>query len=457
MARILTVDDEPIILSLLNKILLAEGYEVKPASNGETAKDLLTAERFDLLISDINMAPVDGMELLRFVREKSPDTGVIMLTAYGTVATAVEAMKMGAFDYITKPFKLDELQLTVRRALEYQNVLAENQGLKSQLQAKHRLENIIAESAGMRKVCQMVERVAPTNTTVLIYGESGTGKELVAQALHSYSPRKKKNFLPINCAALPEPLMESEMFGHVKGAFTGATATKEGLFEAANGGTLFLDEIGSMPMNIQSKLLRVLQDNQIRKVGGTENITVDVRVIAASNEKLEDLIAQTRFREDLYYRLSVIAIEIPPLRERQEDILPLARHFMLKELGPDKQLPAMDHKVEAILENYTWPGNVRELENVIQHALTFAQGNTITADFLPAKIVTAVEANLKDGGLVNRAEEYKGKSLKAFLRAKEKDYLMNVIAKMGGDKEKAAKALNISMATLYRKLPDIDK
>ena len=458
MARILIVDDEPTILNLLNKILTGQGHEVRPASNGEKALEFLNSETFDLMVSDINMTPIDGMELLRKARQDYPDLGVIMLTAYGTVGTAVEAMKEGAFDYITKPFKLDELVLTIQRALEYHNAFTENKDLKAQIAHLEKLDGIVAESPGMRKVCDMVERVAPTNTTVLIYGESGTGKELVARALHRYSPRKDQTFMAINCAALPAQLMESEMFGHVKGAFTGATATKAGLFETAHGGTLFLDEISSMPLEIQSKLLRVLQDKQIRKVGGSTHTEVDVRIIAASNEKLENLIGQGKFREDLYYRLSVISIDIPPLRSRPEDILPLVDHVLRRELGQNAEIPMLDHEVQKILDNYNWPGNVRELENVMQHALAFAQqSGTITKDVLPAKMVESVEEGLRSGIITSRHEQYKGKSLKAFLHEREIEFLQRTIESMGGDKEKAAQKLGISLATLYRKLPADNK
>jgi transcriptional regulator with PAS, ATPase and Fis domain len=295
--------------------------------------------------------------------------------------------------------------------------------------------------------------VAPTSTTVLIYGESGTGKELVARALHHYSPRKDATFMAINCAALPAALMESEMFGHVKGSFTGATATKAGLFETTHGGTLFLDEISAMPLEIQSKLLRVLQDKKIRKVGGSDHTDVDVRIIAASNEKLETLIEQGKFREDLYYRLSVISIDIPPLRNRPEDILPLVDHIMRRELGRDAEIPAIDHEAQSVLDNYNWPGNVRELENAIQHALAFAQDGRITKDTLPAKIVNTVEEGLKSGVITSRHEQYKGKSLKMFLHDKEKEFLQRTIESVNGDKEKAANELGISLATLYRKLP----
>lgn len=453
MPRILIVDDEPTILNLLNKILIGQGYDATPASNGEKALQLLQTEKFDLMISDINMTPINGMELLRKAAASWPDMGVIMLTAYGTVATAVEAMKEGAFDYITKPFKLDELVLTVQRALEYHNAITENKDLKARLEYKERMGGIVAESPGMRKVCEMIERVAPTSTTVLIYGESGTGKELVARALHHYSPRKDATFMAVNCAALPAALMESEMFGHVKGAFTGAAATKAGLFETTHGGTLFLDEISSMPLEIQSKLLRVLQDKKIRKVGGSDHTEVDVRIIAASNEKLETLIEQGKFREDLYYRLSVISIDIPPLRNRPEDLLPLIDHIMRKELGAEAELPLIDHEAQSILDHYNWPGNVRELENVIQHALTFAQQGSITRDTLPAKVVSTVEEGLRSGVITSRHEQFKGKSLKTFLHDKEREFLQRTIESVNGDKEKAANELGISLATLYRKLP----
>ncbi len=457
MARILLVDDEASILSVLSTLLKAEGHEVVPVLGAEKAQEVIRSQQFDLMISDIRMSPVDGMQLLRMIRKEKPDTAAIMITAYGSVETAVEAMKEGAFDYVTKPFKVDELLITVTRALEYRDAMAENVTLKAKLESKYQFENIIAESPAMRKVCEMIERVAPTDTTVLILGESGTGKELVAKALHAHSRRKTKCFLPINCAAMPEPLLESEMFGHMKGSFTGATANKEGLFETASGGTIFLDEIGAMPLSIQSKLLRVLQEKEIRRVGGNENIPVDVRVLAATNDRLETLIEEGTFREDLFYRLSVIPIEIKPLRERPEDILPLVYHTMRQEVGPNKELPNIDPEAQLVLEKYPWPGNVRELENAIRHALTFTKDGKITKDVLPAKIVSSVSSEgdvpVNTGG-GHKADAYRGKSLKAFLKSKEKEYLSQVLEYVDGDKEKAAKALKISLATLYRKLPD---
>lgn len=455
MSRIIVVDDEPSTLSVLSTLLKAEGYDVTPIRGGEQAKDALRADQFDLMITDLRMTPVDGMDLLKFARRERPNMGALLVTAYGSVETAVEAMKEGAFDYVTKPFKVDELLITVQRALEYKNMKVENGLLKDQLEARYRFENIVADSPAMRKVCEMIERVAPTDTTVLILGESGTGKELVAKALHTHSHRKGKAFVAINCAALPEPLLESEMFGHVKGAFTGATSSKEGLFETAHGGTIFLDEIGAMPLSIQGKLLRVLQERELRKVGGNDTISVDVRVLAATNDRLETMIEQGTFREDLYYRLSVIPIEIKPLRERVEDILPLIYHVMRSELGENGTLPTIDAEAQLVFDRYVWPGNVRELENAIRHALTFAENGTLTKGDLPAKILNAVESGtgLAPTGISN-SDAYRGKSLKAFLRSKEREYLSQVLGSVSGDKEKAAKALKISLATLYRKLPE---
>ena len=452
MARILLVDDEPSILSVLTTLMKSEGHDPVPVRGGDKAKDVMLADQFDLMISDIRMSPVDGMELLKIAHRERPGMAVIMLTAYGSVETAVEAMKEGAYDYVTKPFKVDELLITVQRSLEYTRVHNENEDLRKQLDTRYGFENIVAESPAMRKVCDMVRRVAPTDATVLILGESGTGKELVAKAIHANSARKGKTFIPINCAALPEPLLESEMFGHTKGAFTGATCNKEGLFEAAHGGTIFLDEIGSMPAGIQAKLLRVLQDRQVRKVGSNESVTVDVRIIAATNDRLEKLIEQQKFREDLYYRLSVIPIELAPLRARREDILPMINHFMRRELRDAGAMPQLDAQAQLILERYPWPGNVRELENSIRHALTFCQGGHITPADLPAKIVAAAAAPLADPGA--SPEDLKAKSLKGFLRQKEREFLRQVLSSFGGDKEQAAKALKISLATLYRKLPD---
>ncbi|MEI8139648.1 MAG: sigma-54 dependent transcriptional regulator [bacterium] len=455
MPRILLIDDEPRMLSLLNTILKGEGYTLTPVQDSSKVPELLNTEIFDLMITDIRMTPIDGLELLKKARQVRPSMPVIILTAYGSVETAIEAMKLGTFDYVTKPFKMDELLITIQRALEYSRALSENIELKEELVGRYKFENIVAESAAMRNVCEMIKRVAPADTTVLITGESGTGKELVAKAIHLNSRRKDKRFVAVNCAALPEALLESEMFGHMKGAFTGASSNKDGLFETANGGTLFLDEIPSMPLSIQGKLLRVLQEKEIRRVGGNDDIQVDVRVIAATNTSLEAMIKKGTFREDLYYRLSVIPIDIKPLRERQEDVLPLVYHVLRNETGEGREIPKLMPEVRDILERYSWPGNVRELENAMKHAITFAQDNKITLEVLPPRILNQVKPVERMGGAPEgAADTFKNKSLKTFLREREKEYLEQVLAASKGDKEKAAKSLKISLATLYRKLPE---
>lgn len=458
MVRILVVDDEPSILSVLNTLLKGQGFDVVPAMGAEKALEFLREEAFDLMITDVRMHPVDGLELLKKAKSLQPSLAVIMITAFGSVESAVEAMKVGAYDYVTKPFKVDELMITVQRALEYRRAISENQELKEQLKARYGFENMVAESAAMRKICHMIQRVAPTDQTVLVGGESGVGKEVIAKAIHANSVRSGRNYVPLNCAALPEPLLESELFGHVKGAFTGASSDKEGLFETADGGTIFLDEIGSMTLNLQGKLLRILQERELRRVGGTKQIPVDVRVIAASNEDLEALIAAGKFREDLYYRLSVIPITIPPLRERPEDILPLVFHFLRMVIGAKEDLPDVTPEAQIVFEGYSWPGNVRELENAVRHACTFADEGRITADDLPAKIVqrsgVPVPADRKNGAGGDLCGAHAGKSLKGFLREIEKDFILHAIRRHQGDKEKAARELKVSLATLYRKLPD---
>jgi len=457
MVRILLVDDEPSILSVLSTLLKGKGFETVPALGAAKALELLRAESFELLITDVRMQPIDGLELLKRAKALNPSMAVIMITAFGSVESAVEAMKVGAFDYVTKPFKVDELLITVQRALEYRRAMSENQMLKAQLKARYGFENMVAESPSMRKICSMIERVAPTDQTVLIGGESGTGKEVVAKAIHAHSARTSQNFVPINCAALPEPLLESELFGHMKGSFTGAGSDKQGLFEIADGGTIFLDEIGSMTLNLQGKLLRVLQEREIRRVGGVKQIPVDVRVLAASNENLEALITAGKFREDLFYRLSVIPLVVPPLRERPEDVLPLVFHVLRQVGGPNVPLPEVSPEAQLVLESYPWPGNVRELENAVRHACTFADNGRITAEDLPAKIVSRAAMAEKTVSKPSGGDffaSYQGKSLKGFLREIEKTFILNAIERNQGDKDKAARELKVSLATLYRKLPD---
>ncbi len=455
MARILVVEDDPGVRSLLTSLLTSNEHDTVPASNGQEAMKALDGQSFDLLLTDLRMSPVDGLQLLRHVQDGRSQFPVILMTAHGTVETAVEAMKEGAYDYITKPFKLDELLMTVQRALEYHHMLSENMELKARLEQLNKTGEIVAASPLMRTVCEMILRVAPADITVLIRGESGTGKELVAKSIHANSHRRARNFVAINCAALPEPLLESELFGHVKGAFTGATSDKEGLFQAADGGTLLLDEIGSMPQSLQGKLLRVLEEKEVRRVGDTVTKTINVRVLAATNERLEEKMRDGVFREDLYYRLNVITIDIPPLRDRPEDVLPLIDFLMKKEWKGDGPIPEIDPAAQLVLERYGWPGNVRELENAIRHACTFVREGRITTQVLPARIVDAVRSGAAKGAPLDPTP-IAGKSLKAYMRDCEQAFIRHTISAFEGDKRRAASQLKVSLATLYRKLPELD-
>ena len=453
-AKILVVDDEISIIEVLKALLKREGYSVKTASSADEAMAALEKERFDLMISDIRMRPVDGIELLRLAREVQAHLAVIMMTAYAAVETAVEAMRSGAFDYICKPFKVDELMLKVERALSYEHVLVENETLKETLRTKFHFKNLVGDSERMQRVYSVIEKVARSESTVLILGESGTGKELVAKALHCNSQRSDKPFVAINCAALPATLLESELFGYVKGAFTGANKFKKGLFESADGGTLLLDEVGSIPISMQLTLLRVLQEHEIRPVGATDNVSVDVRIIASTNEDLDDLIKSGQFREDLYYRLSVIPVELPPLRERLSDIPLLVNHFREQIREQEGRTVSISAAALQALHHCTWPGNVRELENVISRAAALCDDNTIEIHDLPEELQTTAPPPTAAAGPWGQFADLGSVSLKAFLRSKERDYIQHVLDKCDGSKEEAAKELGISLATFYRKYGD---
>jgi len=438
MDRILVVDDELSLLEVIKAALAKEGYEVLTTAKPEEALRIIRDDRLDALITDLKMEPIDGLQLLQRAKELDKDMVVIMITAFGSVETAVEAMKIGAYDYIIKPFQIEELRMTVKRALTHRGLLKENLGLKRELAGIYRFDKIIGTSEAMQKIFRKMEKVADTDSTVLIYGESGTGKELVARALHYNSSRRDKPFVAVSCGALPESLLESELFGHVKGAFTGAIANKDGLFKAADGGTIFLDEVATTSPAIQASLLRVIQEKEVKPVGATRNVKVDARVIAASNERLEDNIRKRTFREDLYYRLSVIPIDLPPLRERREDIPLLVEHFMRRALA--KRGNGADLKfggdVLDILAGYDWPGNVRELENVIERIVALSDGGTVLQAHLPEKILEMTRA----------------RSLKDFVHEKEKAHIQRILQESGGDKKKAARILGIDLATLYRKI-----
>ncbi|HEY4486032.1 MAG TPA: sigma-54 dependent transcriptional regulator, partial [Nitrospiria bacterium] len=367
MEKILLVDDERSMRDFLSIMLRKEGYAVTLAEDGESAVRMIRKEAFDLVMTDVKMPKVGGIQVLKAVKESSPDTVVLMMTAFATTDTAIEAMKEGAYDYLTKPFQIEEVRLIIQNALEKKRLRTENLLLKRRLKGFASLEDIVGRSEPMRNVFQIVRKVANTASNVLILGESGTGKELIAQSVHSNSERKDKPFVTVNCGALPEPLLESELFGHMKGSFTGAHVSKPGLFEVANGGTIFLDEIGDTPAAIQVKLLRVLEEKEFRRIGGTQIIRVDVRIIAATHKDLQKAVADGSFREDLYYRLDVIPILLPPLRDRSEDIPLLVAHFLQRmSAAAGKSIREITPEAMKILQSHEWRGNVRELENVIE-------------------------------------------------------------------------------------------
>ena len=387
MDRILIVDDEKGMRDLLSIMLKKEGYAVLQAESADRAREVVARGDLDLVISDISMPGSSGLEVLKHSKAASVETPVIMITAYASTESAIDALKLGAYDYIIKPFDIEELKLVVRNALERRRLEHENRVLKRELREKLRFDTLVGDSPRMREVLDLVARIAPTHSTVLISGESGTGKELVARAIHTQSPRADRPFVSINCGALPDELLESELFGHTRGSFTGAVAAKKGLFEVADGGTIFLDEIGDTSPAMQVKLLRVLQERRIRRVGGTEEAEVNVRVLAATNQDLEMLVREKRFREDLYYRINVIQIRMPALREKPEDVPALAMHFLNKYnriMG--KQVTRIDEDAMRRLQDHAWPGNVRELENVLERAVALEPGDAITLDSLSREV-----------------------------------------------------------------------
>lgn len=381
--RILVVDDEEIVGESCKRILEEDGYEVETALSGEEALRKMKENPYDIVLTDLKMPGMDGMEVLKTIRKDYPDTIVIMITGFATVETAVESMKLGAFDYIPKPFTPDEVSIVVKKALDQKTLLLENIYLKQELQEKYGFHNIVGKSKKMQEIYRVIVKVAPTDSTVLIYGQSGTGKELIARAIHFNSLRRDKPFVPVDCAVLAENLLESELFGHVRGSFTGAVTTKPGLFEVADGGTVFLDEVGNISLAIQAKLLRVLQEKEFTPVGGTKSKKVDIRLISATNKDLEKMIKEGTFREDLYYRLNFVPIHLPPLKERQEDIPLLAVHFLKKfaeEMG--KSIKGFTPDAMEKLMRYSWPGNVRELENVIGRTVVMVDEEMIRPEHL---------------------------------------------------------------------------
>jgi two-component system response regulator PilR (NtrC family) len=447
-ARVLVVDDEQSMRDLLAITLEKQGYEVTVADSGETAVDNIRRTVFDAVITDIKMVKVSGLEVLRITKDLSPETAVIVITAVGSTETAVEAMKLGAYDYITKPFKLDEINLIVKNALERKRLVEENRYLRKQLQVQYHFDNLVGKSGGMVAVWDTIRKIADSPSTVMITGESGTGKEQVARAIHFNSQRRDKPFISVNCGAIPEALMESELFGHVKGSFTGAVANKVGLFTAADGGTLFLDEITEIPALLQVKLLRAIQEREIRRVGETRETKVDVRLIAASNRELEQAVSEGVLREDLFYRLNVIPIHLPPLRDRRDDIQLLVTHFLQKlgkQLG--KEMKAVAPEALAMLERYHWPGNLRELENVIERAMVLSAADVLEAPALPDSLrrerpLRGVEIDLPEEGM----------DLEATLDSIERRYLQRAMDRTGGVQTKAAELLRMTFRQFRYKL-----
>ncbi len=439
--KILVVDDEKSMREILQIFLKNEGYSVSVADNGQSAIEAVKKDIFDLIITDMKMPKVSGLDLLKSVKKITPDTVVVIITAFGTTESAVEAMKLGAYDYIQKPFQMDNIRLVVKNALEKQRLQKDVSILKEQLKPPS-LENIIGKSSLMQAMFEVISKSAESNASVLITGESGTGKELVAKAIHSLSPRKDRHFVAVNCAAIPEGLLESELFGYMKGAFTGAASNKQGLFELANDGTLFLDEIGEMSMNLQAKLLRVIEGGTFRRVGGVSDIKVDVRIISATNKDLQDLIEKGRFREDLYFRLNVLSVKIPPLRERRDDVPILVDHFLKKYAGDKKQFS--ENAIE-LLENYQWKGNVRELENIIERVVLLCDSEIIGVEHLPEEIgsvSTAERISVHSGGI----------DFEKIMEDTEKAYLLRALEKTNGVKTEAAKLLNLTFRSFRHKL-----
>jgi DNA-binding NtrC family response regulator len=444
--RILVVDDEEQMRDLLAKVLERKGYQVAVCGDGTEAIAFLEKEPADLVVTDVRMPGLTGMEALRAIKELNPEIVVIIMTAFGSIDQAVQAVKEGAYDYINKPFKIDEMLLTIDKALEERSLRHEVSSLRQELRTRYHFENLIGKSRPMQEIFGLIEQVAGSRSTVMIYGKSGTGKELVAKAVHYNSPRSAKTFVAVNCAAIPAELLESELFGHEKGAFTGAIATKVGKFELATGGTLFLDEIGHMRLDLQAKILRALQEREIERVGGTRTIKIDVRVLAATNRDLKKAIEEGTFREDLYYRLNVVPITLPPLRQRREDIPLLVEHFIGKynrEFA--RTVKGFSAGATAALYQYDWPGNVRELENVIERAVALAQSGTISLRELPLEISIL-------GGDVIEDIQKAGLTLREARSHFERQYILNILEKVQWNQTEASRVLGLHRNTLAWKL-----
>ena len=443
MVKILIIDDEKSILDLLSVVFKKEGYTVETALSAKMALELIDKEEFDLVLTDIKLPQMSGMKILQYVKEKYPAMPVVMITAYGTIKQAIEALKMGAMDYIVKPFNMEELKIIVAQGLENRRIQQENVLLKKDLEEKYGMNNMVGKSKKMLEVYNLIEKIAVTDSTVLISGESGTGKEIAARAIHFHSRRRERPFVSINCGALPENLLESELFGHVKGSFTGAIANKKGMFETAEKGTLFLDEVGEMSPWTQVKLLRTLQDRKVRRVGGTDEFPIDVRIIGATNQDLKKRIEEGKFREDLFYRLNVISLELPPLRNRKEDIPLLVSHFLSKycdKMGRD--MKRMAPRVMKVFESYSWPGNVRELENSIERIIAIEERETITESSLPEELISPQREQ-------DRSYEVKpGFDLNTTLDDISRNFVQQALQRTNGNLKETATLLGINYRSL---------
>jgi DNA-binding NtrC family response regulator len=442
--RILIVDDEKTIRESVAMVLSEEGYDTDVASDGRLALEKLNEKDYDILITDLKMPEMDGIELINKCLKICPQTSVIIITAHASIESAIKALRMGAFDYIIKPFDFDDLILKIDRLSEHKELVWENQALRREIDGKYDFSNFVGQSPQMHNVFRLIEKVSATKGNILITGKSGTGKELVARAIHFNSPRKNKRFVPINCGAIVGTLMESEFFGHKKGSFTGAISNKDGYFKIADGGTLFLDEVAEIPLTLQVKLLRAIEDSEILPVGGTNSIKVDVRIIAATNRDLANEVEKGNFREDLFYRLNVIEIKLPPLSERKEDIPLLVQHFINKynhELN--RNIKGADNQTMRVLRNHEWKGGIRELENVIERALILSEGKYITKNDLPPNMVKIeIETDFPE-------------RLKDAITNFEREHILKILKKTSMSKEEAAKILGISLSSLYRKIDEL--
>ncbi len=440
---ILIVDDEQEIRDSLSEVLTDEGYLTYTAENGKVAMDMLSNLHYDIIISDIKMPELDGVTLLQKVKEQAPDTFVILITSYGSTETAIDAMRLGAIDYILKPIDFDELILRIKNISLHKELIREVRFLRQEISAQYNYEHIIGESVAMKSMYRLIDKVAPSTSTVLVSGRSGTGKELVARAIHARSERAHRPFVAINCGAIPETLFESELFGYKKGAFTGASKDKDGVFKAAAGGTLFLDEVGEIPLQVQVKLLRVIEMREIKPLGSNTIIPVNVRLIAATNRDLAKEVERGTFREDLYYRLNIIEIYLPALSERKDDIPLLVKHFINKYNGELKRrIIGVDNDAMQSLKNYKWKGEVRELENFVERAVLLSDGDMISLEDLPEKAQDSNNSAYPD-------------NLKEATRNFEKSHIMNILSRHENDKAKAAETLGIGLSSLYRKVDDL--